>query len=53
MTQDRIAEIIAIMDRAKEYDGINYALERAVYELIAEVKRLQTSSDHQAKQKGN
>lgn len=41
MTNDRINEIRAIVDRAKEYQGINYALERAVYELIAEVKRLQ------------
>jgi hypothetical protein len=41
MTQERINEILAIVDRAKEYDGINYALERAVRELIHEVKLLQ------------
>lgn len=41
MTQERIAEILAIVDRAKEYDGINYALEQAVCELIREVKLLQ------------
>lgn len=49
MTNERINEIIAIMDRAKEYDGINYALERAVYELIAEVKRLQTDLEKERK----
>jgi hypothetical protein len=40
MTQERIAEILAIVDRAKEYDGINYALERAINELIREVQAL-------------
>lgn len=40
MTQERIAEILAIVDRAKEHDGINYALERAINELIREVQAL-------------
>ncbi len=40
MTQERIAEILAIIDRAKEYQGINYALEWAVRELIHEVQTL-------------
>jgi hypothetical protein len=40
MTQERINEILAIVDRAKEYDGINYALERAINELIREVQAL-------------
>jgi Trm5-related predicted tRNA methylase len=41
MTQERINEIVAILDRAKECDGISYALEQAVCELIREVKLLQ------------
>lgn len=40
MTQERIKEICAIVDRAKEYDGINYALEQAINELIRELGRL-------------
>ena len=47
MTQERINEIIAILDRAKQSQGVNYALEHAVNELIAEVERLQ------AEQKGS
>ena len=40
MTNERIAEILAIVDRAKEYDGISYALEQAINELIRELGRL-------------
>ena len=40
MTQERINEIIAILDRAKQYQGVNYALEHAVNELIREVQAL-------------
>lgn len=40
MTQERINEIRTIVDRAKEYRGINYALEWAVRGLIHEVGRL-------------
>ncbi len=47
MTQERIKESVAILDRAKQYQGVNYALEHAVHELIAEVERLQ------AEQKGS
>lgn len=40
MTQERINEIRTIADRAKQYQGINYALDFAVHELIDEVVRL-------------
>ena len=40
MTQERIKEIVAILDRAKQYQGVNYALEHAVNELIREVQAL-------------
>ena len=62
MTQERINEIIAILDRAKQYQGVNYALEWAVNELIREVQSLtkklnaeQKITDYlrSAEQKGN
>lgn len=45
MTQNDINSIIRIMERAKEYQGINYALEKAVHELIQEVEKLKLKTE--------